>query len=116
MNPFKEKIIDYLDEKNEYMQIEKDKDFIKCKELSTECMNLLSDYLEKYEDKEIIKDMVANILIADNQVSNIIRCYDFKIAFFIGLKIGAKSTNEKYDDLIKMLNNSMENINNGSDI
>lgn len=104
MNPFREKILIYLDEKNEYIKIKDDEDYKEQEQQLSQCMNKLSCYLKNHKDKEIIQNLVTDILIANDRLNNVLRCYDFHTAFFIGLKLGKESHNSQYDCLIDKLN------------
>lgn len=101
MNLFKEKILECMDE---CMKIRQTKDYIENQKMLDECMNKLNDYLKNYPDKEIIEDLVADILIAENQVSESLRYFDFYSAFLIGLNVGKESNSQKYEQLINSIN------------
>lgn len=111
MNPLREKILVYLDEKNEYIKIKDDEDYRKANHELSKSMKNLSDYLKNHKDKEIILEYVADILITSNCLNNVMRCYDFQTAFFIGLKLGSKTHNSQYDVLIDKLNELVLNNN-----
>lgn len=101
MSLFKEKILECM---NDCMKIRQTKDYIENQKLLDECMNKLSEYLKEYPDKEIIEDLVADILIAENRVTESLRYFDFYSAFLIGLNIGKESNSQKYDQLISSIN------------
>lgn len=101
MNLFKEKILECMDE---CMKIRQTKDYIENQKMLDECMNKLSEFLIEYPDKEIIEDLVADILIAENQVSESLRYFDFYSAFLIGLNVGKESNSQKYEQLINSIN------------
>lgn len=66
MSLFKEKILEYIDD---CMKIRQTKDYIENQKLLDECMNKLTEYLKEYPDKDIIEDLVADLLIAENRVN-----------------------------------------------
>ena len=101
MSLFKEKILEYMDD---CMKIRQTRDYIENQKLLDECMNKLNEYLKDCPDKEIIEDLVANILIAENRVNEALRYFDFYSAFFIGLNVGKESNGQKYDKLISSIN------------
>lgn len=103
MNPLREKILIYLDEKNEYIRIKDDEEYKNANQELSKCMNNLSDYLKDHKDKEIIQEYVADILIASGCLDNVLRCFDFHTAFFIGLKVGKEIHKKHYTDLIDKL-------------
>lgn len=115
MNPFREKILIYLDEKNEYIKIKDDEDYKEQEQQLSQCMDKLSCYLKNHKDKEIIQNLVTDILIANDRLNNVLRCYDFHTAFFIGLKLGKASHNIQYDYLIDKLNELILDNNNRKD-
>lgn len=101
MNLFKEKILECMDE---CMKIKQTKDYIENQKMLDECMTKLNDYLKNYPDKEIIEDLVTDIMIAENQVSESLRYFDFYSAFLIGLNVGKESNSQKYEQLISSIN------------
>lgn len=101
MSLFKEKILECMDD---CMKIKQTKDYIENQKLLNERMNKLSEYLKKYPDKEIIEDLVADILITENRVTESLRYYDFYSAFLIGLSVGRESNSQKYKQLISSIN------------
>lgn len=101
MNPLREKILTYLDEKNEY--IKDDEEYKNANQELSQSMNNLSDYLKDHKDKEIIQEYVAEILIASDCLNNVLRCFDFHTAFFIGLKLGKEVHKKHYTNLIDKL-------------
>ena len=101
MSLFKEKILDYM---NDCMNVRQTQDYIENQKLLDEYLNNLSEYLEKYPDKETIEDLVVNVLIATNQLNDTLRYFDFHTAFFIGLNIGREANNEHYKQLIDSIN------------
>jgi|GEM_PF-4777361 len=109
MNPLREKILTYLDEKNECIKMTDDEDYKTADHELSKCMNSLSDYLNSHKDKDIILEYVADILIASGTLNDVIRCCDFHTAFFIGLKLGKEIHNCQYDVLIDKLNKLVVN-------
>lgn len=103
MNPLREKILIYLDEKNEYIKIKDDEEYKNASQELSQSMNNLSDYLKDHKDKEIIQEYVAEILIASDCLNNVLRCFDFHTAFFIGLKLGKEVHKKHYTNLIDKL-------------
>lgn len=101
MSLFKEKILECMDD---CMKIRQTKDYIENQKMLDECMNKLNEYLKDYPDKEIIEDLVADILIAENRVNEALRYFDFYSAFLIGLNVGRESNSQKYEQLISSIN------------
>lgn len=101
MSLFKEKLLECM---NECMKAKKSQDYIKSQKLLDDCMTKLSNYLEKYPDKEEIKNLVVDIMIAHSRLYDILRYSDFHTAFFIGLKVGRESNNDQFDLLIDKIN------------
>lgn len=108
MNQLEERILEYMDEQ---IDLKENKELIKNQQLLLEYMDQLNSYLEKDHDKEIIKELIVNILTINNRINDTLRYLDFPIIFSLGFQLSKESENSQYhqfiDNINKLINNNI---------
>lgn len=105
MYTFQELVENYIDVTEHEREIAHDEKYIAIRNQIVTLKTQITEELHDDKNKHIILKLIEELSSAYSSMSSQYRYLDFKTAFLAGITVGIETNNQKYQDIVQMIEN-----------